>query len=90
MTTSFISGVLKKIKDNDLSRELKHYKTHEKLINASEQLKVNYDAATEVERTKVKSRLERQRRKELAHSIYTLILSILVTMILFYILEIIF
>ena len=89
-TISFISGMLKKIKVNELSRELKHYKAHEKLVNASEKLKVDYKVATQEERDKIRNSVERERKKELAHTIYTLILSILITMILFYTIEIVF
>ena len=88
--TSFISDMFKKLTNSELSRSLRHFKTHEKYVNASTKLNLDYDAASREEREMIRHTVERERKRELAHIIYTLILSVLITMILYYTIDIVF
>ena len=85
-----VSDLIKRFKPNDLLKERKHYQTLEKYNNASAQLNLNFKEATPEQRDSIRERIARERRKNLANSIYTLIVSVLVTIIIYYIVAIFF
>lgn len=85
-----VMDMIKSLNAQELLKEKRHLKVREKCLNVSAEIHVDFEKATREERAKIKHQVEKARKKDLAHSMYIIIVSVLLTVIFYFLVGMIF